>query len=144
MKKLMALMLALGCMFAFVGCRPDDALQGTKEDASPSTSAEIEAQASSLTCKRETTPYRVGENLQMSKDQAEFIIQVWNDSTWEYDVSKTAYDFVFRCGDREVRYCYDEGIFNDWTNMKHIVLSPDQKAQVNKVIDNFIVLPIID
>lgn len=102
------------------------------------------AQASMLTCYTADHPNYANPDLQMSKEQAEFIIKVWNDSTWEYDVSKTAYDFVFRCGDWEVRYCYDEGIFNDWTNMKHIVLSPDQKAQVNKVIDNFVVLPIID
>lgn len=102
------------------------------------------AQASMLTCYTADHPSYANPDLQMSKDQAQFIIQVWNDSVWEDDVSKTAYDFVFHCGDREVRYCYDAGIFNDWTNNKHMVLSSDMREQVNATINKFTVLPYVD
>jgi hypothetical protein len=51
---------------------------------------------------------------------------------------------VFIDGDREVRYSYDVGIFNDITNMRSIVLTSELRAEVNNIVDHLIVLPIID
>lgn len=96
----------------------------------------------SLTC---FTAGNIGKpDLKISNEQAEEIKSVWNNASWQNDVTKTEYDYVFRYSDREVRYSYEEGIFNDITSNKHLVLSDEQKTQVNAIIDKCVVLPIID
>ena len=96
----------------------------------------------SLTC---FTAGNIGKpDLKISNEQAEEIKSVWNNASWENDVTKTEYDYVFRYGDREIRYSYEEGIFNDITSNKHLVLSDEQKTQVNAIIDKRVFLPIID
>ncbi len=82
--------------------------------------------------------------LEMSKEQAEFIIEIWNESAWKNDVTEIEYDYVFRDENIIVKYLYDEGIFNDVTNNKHVVLSNEIREQVNNTIDHFLVVPIID
>ena len=82
-------------------------------------------------------------DLKISNEQAEAIKSVWNNASWENDVTKTKYDYVFRYGYREVRYSYEEGIFNDIISNKHIVLSNELKTQVNSIIDKFVVVPTI-
>ena len=69
---------------------------------------------------------------------------VWNDSSWDDGVKEAAYNYVFRGDNVEIQYCYDEGIFNDVVNNRHIVLSPNVKKQVNQAVDKFIVLPYVD
>lgn len=96
----------------------------------------------SLTC---STAGNIGKpDLKISNEQAEELKSVWNNASWQNDVTKTEYDYVFRYGDREVRYSYEEGIFNDITSNKHLVLSAELKTSVNAIIDKLVVLPIID
>ena len=96
----------------------------------------------SLTC---STAGNLGKpDLKISNEQADAIKSVWDNASWQNDVTKTEYDYVFRYSDREVRYSYEEGIFNDITSNKHLVLSDEQKTQVNAIIDKRVVLPIID
>ena len=83
-------------------------------------------------------------NLQISAEQSDTIKDVWDSCVWENNVSETVYDYVFVDKEREVRYSYDEGIFNDVTNMKSTILSKEMHAKVNNVVDWLIVLPIID
>ena len=96
-----------------------------------------------LTC---STAGHIGNtpDLKISNEQAEAIKSIWNNAAWENDVTKTEYDYVFRYGEKEIRYSYEKGIFNDITSNKHLVLSNEIKAQVNAIIYKFVVLPIID
>ena len=110
----------------------------------PAVSNEYTISPSLLTCFTAKKQSWANPDLEMSQEQAEFIIGVWNDSEWENDITKTAYDFVFRGENIEIRYCYDEGIFNDVINNKHVVLPNEIREQVNKTVDKFIVLPIVD
>ena len=135
MKKLVALVLSFICTVVFMGCN----LQDTSE-----TSGENNISYSPLICYTATQPSWAKPDLELSQEQAEFIIEVWSNSDWENDITKTEYDYVFRGDNVEVRYCYDEGIFNDVINNKHVVLSDDVREQVNKTVDKFIVLPVID
>ena len=135
MKKLITLVLAIGCVLALFGCNSQE---------NSNVSDENNNEASSLTCYSAQQPSLKNPDLEISQEQADFIIGVWNDSAWENDITKTVYDYVFRGDNIEVRYCYDEGIFNDVINNKHVILSEDIREQVNKVVDKFIVLPIID
>ena len=100
--------------------------------------------ASLLTCYTAEQPYYPNPDLEISQEQAEYIIMVWNDSSWDDGVKEAAYNYVFRGDNVEIQYCYDEGIFNDVVNNRHIVLSPNVKKQVNQTVDKFIVLPYVD
>ena len=44
----------------------------------------------------------------------------------------------------ETRHCEFVVIFNDVINNKHVILSAHIREQVNKTVDIFVVLPIID
>ena len=44
----------------------------------------------------------------------------------------------------ETRHCEFVVIFNDVINNKHVILSAHIREQVNKTVDKFVVLPIID
>ena len=135
MKKLTAVVLVLVWILVLCGCNSQE---------NPAVSDECTISPSLLTCYSAQQPSLKNPDLEISQEQAEFIIGVWNDSAWENDITKTVYDYVFRGDNIEVRYCYDEGIFNDVINNKHVILSEDIREQVNKVVDKFIVLPIID
>jgi hypothetical protein len=100
--------------------------------------------ASLLTCYTAEQPYYPNPDLEISQEQAKYIIMVWNDSSWDDGVKEAAYNYVFRGDNVEIQYCYDEGIFNDVVNNRHIVLSPNVKKQVNQTVDKFIVLPYVD
>ena len=135
MKKLITLVLSLVCIVSFSACNSQEV---------PATSDEYAISPSLLTCYTAQQPSWANPDLQISQEQAEFIIGIWNNSVWENDITETEYDYVFRGENIEVRYCYGEGIFNDTINNKHVILSEDIREQVNKVVDKFIVLPIID
>ena len=135
MKKLTAVVLVLVWLLVLCGCNSQE---------NSNVSDENNNEASFLTCYTAQQSSWANPDLQISQEQAEFIIGVWNDSAWENDITKTEYDYVFRGDNIEVRYCYGEGIFNDVINNKHVILSEDIREQVNKVVDKFIVLPIID
>lgn len=97
----------------------------------------------SLTC---STAGNLGKpDLKISNEQADAIKSVWDNASWENEVIQTEYDYIFHYGDsEEIRYSYGEGIFNDITSNKHLVLSAELKTSVNAIIDKLVVLPIID
>ncbi len=97
-----------------------------------------------LTCSTANNSAWASPDLEITKVQAEFILDVWEVGMWENDIAEAEYDYVFRDGNVEVRYSYDDGIFNDVTNNKHLILSSSLKAEVNKIVDRFIVLPVVD
>jgi hypothetical protein len=126
MKKLIAFVLALICILLFSGCN--------SYDIDPAF----------LTCFTAKKASLEKPDLQMTQEQAAFIIGVWNDSDWKFSITKTMYDYVFRGENIEMRYCYDEGIFNDVINNRHVFLSDEIREQVNKTIDEFAALSVTD
>lgn len=141
MKNRRVFVFTLVCILALCGCNPSDPPQ----DAELSTAQNQYALPPSLlTCYTAQQPYYLNPDLEISQEQAEFMLTVWNDSSWDDGAKEAVYDYVFR-GDRlEIRYCYDEGIFYDTVNSRHVVLSSGLKKQVNNIIDKFIVLPNVD
>ena len=97
-----------------------------------------------LTCFTAEQPSWSSPDLEISAQQANSIIGIWNRNVWENGVTETEYDFVFRGENLEIRYSYDKGIFNDIINNKHVILSEQMRLQVNEIIDEFVVLPIVD
>jgi len=95
-----------------------------------------------LTCS--TSGWNGTPDLQMSDEQIEAIIAVFENGEWqegEVDID-ASYKFIYLGA--KIFYSYDGGIFSDVTNGRYLVLSDEKKAEVNNNIDWFISLPIID
>ena len=136
-KKLTAFVLALVCILIFGGCNPQNPEIGTTQNI-------YTLPASLLTCCTAEHPDYQKPDLEISQEQAEFMLTVWNESSWVDGTKEAAYVYVFRGENVEIQYCYEEGIFNDTINSRHIVLSSSLRKQVNNTIDKFIVLPYVD
>ena len=68
-------------------------------------------------------------------------VDIWQALGFRFDCIATGF---MVSPSEEVRYSYGEGIFNDITSNKHLVLSAELKTSVNAIIDKLVVLPIID
>ena len=141
MKKLIALVLALVCVLALVGCKSQNSPQ---DEESSNAQHKYILPASQLTCYTAEQPHYLNPDLEISQEQAEFILMVWNDSSWDNGIKEASCNYVFRGDNIEIQYCYDDGIFIDTINGCHVVLSSKLKKQVNQTIDKFIVLPYVD
>ena len=141
MKKSIALLFVFACVLVFVGCKSHDKQQDVE---SSNTQHNYILPASQLTCYTAEQPYYLNPDLEISQEQAEFILMVWNDSSWDNGIKEASCNYVFRGDNIEIQYCYDDGIFIDTINGCHVVLSSKLKKQVNQTIDKFIVLPYVD
>ena len=143
MKKMVAFLFGLICIFVFIGCNTQEKIQGSDTTTEHSTTSNTIIPSTLLTCYMGGHVSGSTSNLIMSQEQAEFIMAVWNDALWEPDITKTVYGYVFRGDNIEVRYCYDKGLFNDVINNRHVFLTQDVKEQVNQEIDKFVIMSIV-
>ena len=90
------------------------------------------------------TYHQNSPDLLVSEEQADAIIAIWESGEWRDDVTDSIYQFVFFYEGAKINYCYDIGIFNDVTNIRHLFLSEEKKAEVNAIVDRFIELPKVD
>lgn len=141
MKKLIALLFVFACVIVFSGCESHDSPHDVESN---NAQHKYILPASQLTCYTAEQPHYLNPDLEISQEQAEFILMVWNDSSWDKGIKKASYNYVFRGDNIEIQYCYDEGIFIDTINGCYVVLSSKLKKQVNQTIDKFIVLPYVD
>ena len=170
--KYLSVFLSFMFIFCLVGCNADttdldlpsaaDATEITTEeilsntvDATEITTEEIlsnTADATEITTEEMIQSdllkvYGTGlglDNLQISEEQSNAVKEIWENCEWTDGVTETVYDHVFIDGDREVRYSYDEGIFNDVTNKRSLILTSELRAEMNNIVDYLIVLPTID
>lgn len=71
--------------------------------------------------------------VQLTDEDIEYLLSLWNDAQWEPDITKTMYDYVFEFG-TTIRYSSDYGLFNDVGNQRHFVVSENQRNQINALI----------
>ena len=140
--KFLSVTLAFILIFCLVGCNTERSIEDTNisstENVVDNDVLKVWATYGFV------RPRPKNPNLEISREQSDTIKDIWQRCEWRDDVTKTVYDYIFVDGEREVRYSYDEGIFNDVTNMKNAVLSDEMRTEVNNVVDKLIVLPIID
>ena len=166
MKKMIALILAMFCVLALIGCENTPEVQATESDTPLNTEAQTEEPLNTETQTEEplNTETQTEEpsntdsvlkvygrgtgfaldKLKISEEQAGTVKEIWGNCEWADKVTETVYDYVFIDGDREVRYSYDVGIFNDVTNMKSCILTSELRAEINNIIDHLVVLPTVD
>ena len=144
MKKMIALILAMFCVLALIGCENTPEVQATESDTPSNTETQTKAPSNTdSVLKVYGTEFGL-DKLQISEEQAGTVKEIWGNCEWADEVTETVYDYVFIDGDREVRYSYDVGIFNDVTNMKSYILTSELRAEINNIIDHLVVLPTVD
>ena len=140
--KLLSIALTFVLIFCLVGCNTDRSLEDTNvistENVVDNDVLKVWATYGFA------SPTSKNPNLKISQEQSDTIKDIWQRCEWTDDVTETAYDYIFVDGEQEIRYSYDEGIFNDVTNMKSAILSDEMHTEVNKIVDKLIVLPTID
>jgi len=144
MKKMIALILAMFCVLALIGCENTPEVQATESDTPLNTETQTEAPSNTDSVLKVHGKEFGLDKLQISEEQAGTVKEIWGNCEWEDEVTETVYDYVFIDGDREVRYSYDVGIFNDVTNMKSCILTSELRAEINNIIDHLVVLPTVD
>ena len=145
MKKMIALILAMFCVLALIGCENTPAeVQATESDTPLNTETQTEAPSNTDSVLKVYGKEFGLDKLQISEEQAGTVKEIWGNCEWADEVTETVYDYVFIDGDREVRYSYDVGIFNDVTNMKSCILTSEFRAEINNIIDHLVVLPTVD
>ena len=144
MKKMIALISAMFCVLALIGCENTPEVQATESDTPLNTETQTEAPSNTdSVLKVYGTDFGL-DKLQISEEQAGTVKEIWGNCEWADEVTETVYDYVFIDGDREVRYSYNVGIFNDITNMKSCILTSELRAEINNIIDHLVVLPTVD
>ena len=72
---------------------------------------------------------------ELSADEIETLVSIWNNANWEPDITKTGYDYVFEFSETELRYSSDVGIFNDPDNNRHLELTEEERMQINSFLE---------
>ena len=167
--KYLSVFLSFMFIFCLVGCNADttdldppstaDATEISTEEMLPSTADATEITTEEILSSTVDTTvndteetiqsdvlkvYGTGfglDKLRISEEQANTVKEIWENCEWADDVTETVYDYVFIDGDREVRYSYDEGIFNDVTNIRSLILTSELRTEINNIVDHLIVLP---
>ena len=143
MKNRIVSLLAMFCVLALIGCENNPEPQATESDTPLSTETQTDVPSNTDSVFK---VYGMGiglDKLQISEEQANAVKEIWENCEWADDVTETMYDYVFIDGDREVRYSYDVGIFNDVTNIKSCSLTNELRAEINDIIDHLVVLPTV-
>ena len=76
------------------------------------------------------------ERVVLSASRCEYIVSVWNDAEWEKDVTKTASEYSFFCGEAEIRYSQAYGIFNDLEGQRHFTVSEEERLTINSMLED--------
>ena len=113
MKKLLALVLSLVCVLGLVGC-----------------SQQTYKLPHDQFCYSMTT----SQDIELSTEGKQYIIELLNNATWTNDLAKCANDFVFYTQKEEIHYHSECGTFNDITNQKMTTLSEEQCNTINAML----------
>ena len=73
-----------------------------------------------------------------SNREIESILSILNNSDWEKHNTKTVYDFDFSFDgtDKKIYYTFNDGLFNDRENNRHLVVSNEQRELINSILES--------
>ena len=72
---------------------------------------------------------------ELSEENQQKILDILNDGKWTSDLPECIYDYEITVDGREIRYSSSPGIFYDVTKNKSLLLSEEDKSEVNKLFD---------
>jgi len=62
-----------------------------------------------------------------------FITELW-ENEWLYDITKTYCPYEFELDGMIIKYSNEAGLFNDYENERHMILTKEQTQAVNKML----------
>ena len=113
MNRVLLIILVLSCMCGMSGCGKEK-YQLPQDEFCYSTSD--------------------SQEIEISEEGQQYIIELLNDSKWVNDLGKCITDFGFHTEKQELRYSSDCGVFNDITNKKMLEISEAQRVKVNEFL----------
>ena len=101
-----------------------------KEDASVDISDIIMNSQSPITVSQEYPEVKV---FALSAVDTTFITELW-ENEWLYDIAKTYCPYEFELDGMIIKYSNEAGLFNDYENERHMILTEEQTQAVNKML----------
>ena len=83
----------------------------------------------------------VSENktIELPNEMVGYVLQLWNESEWEYGITKTGYEYKFELKDgTHIKYSKDYGRFNDKYRFQTIRISEEQRVELNAMIEQLL------
>ena len=111
MKKLLALVLVLACVFGLVAC------SGSKDQDNKETPNCIKV-------------WSMGADYQANAEQSNAYRALWNSLEWKEDANPSSYNYIFYDGQVSIYYNSLDGVFYDVTNNKHANLPKETNDQI--------------
>ena len=150
MKKLIAFVLALVCALGLVGCNNNS--QQAQENKTANTYTLEVTENSVGEIGRETYNFPV----EISEDDANALSQIINGGTWKEEITDCESDCVINLKGHWRQYDSERGILNQYdlkdmsvysskeqeVNGKSLVLSEEDRATVNTILEKYITLGI--
>lgn len=150
MKKLKAFVLALVCVLALAGCNNDSQQEQNDEAANTYTFEVTENAVGEIG--RETYNLPV----EISEDNANALSQIINGGIWKEEITVCESDCVINLKGHLTYYNSEKGILNQYdlkdmsvysskeqeVNGKSLVLSEEDRATVNSILEKYITLGI--
>ena len=150
MKKLIALVLALVCVLGMVGCNNDN--QQKQEDKKANTHTLKVTENSVGEIGRETFNLSV----EITEEDANTLSEIINGSTWKEELTDCESDCVINLKGHWAHYNSESGILNKYNvkdlsvysskvqeaTGKSLVLSDEDRATVNSILEKYITLGI--
>ena len=150
MKKLIALLLALVCVLGLVGCNNDN--QQKQEDKKANTHTLKVSENSVGEIGRETFNLSV----EITEEDANTLSEIINGGTWKEELTDCESDCVINLKGHWAHYNSESGILNKYNvkdlsvysskvqevSGKSLVLSEEDRATVNTILEKYITLGI--
>lgn len=80
-----------------------------------------------------TQTYPEERTFTLSAEDTDFVKDLW-EGEWLVDITKTACDYEFELDGNIIKYSNEAGLFNDYENQRHMILTKEQKDAVNKML----------
>lgn len=135
MKKTFYAILAI-LLLTIVGCNDLSAqpsIESTSSVVSTTAISDIWYDLTSIKVHRVNTQLEV--EFDLNSKEIEMIVSIWNDGNWEPQITKTAYDYLFKFPDDSIRYVSELGLFNDPENNRHLYVTEEQRVLINSFLD---------
>ena len=74
------------------------------------------------------------EEIELSQEEQEYIIDLLNDGKWYSGIAKCDSDVNFYPNGFKLGYCAESGVFNDFTLKRSLSISDDARDKINEYL----------
>lgn len=125
----MLCVILVSTVLTMVGCYAPD------ERLSAESAVTTETQYDPTNVKVRHVSVESETEFELSTEEIETIVAIWNNGAWEPQITKTAYDYLFEFSGTGLRYVSEIGLFNDPDNHRHLYVTEEQRILINSFLD---------